>query len=85
MKKQMSKGTRAYLKLQILRKAKQNPEFEKELIQRMNEKKAQEPEDYLTEAHRKNEEAGEKQIEEWQKTPLILEEIMQKQREREQQ
>jgi hypothetical protein len=38
MKKQLTKGQRAEKALQILRVAKQNPEFEKILIQRMKEK-----------------------------------------------
>lgn len=39
MKKQLTKGQRAEMRLQILRTAKKNPEFEKLLIQRMEEKK----------------------------------------------
>lgn len=45
-------------------------------------KKAQEPQ-FLTEAHKKNEEAAAKQIEEWQTSPPTLEEALKKQRERE--
>ncbi len=41
MKKQLTKGQRAALRLKILRTAKQNPEFEKLLIKRMNESKEQ--------------------------------------------
>ena len=41
MKKPLTKGQRANLQLQILRKAKQNPEFEKKLIQQMNERQNQ--------------------------------------------
>lgn len=36
MKKQLTKGQRAEMSLQILRTAKKNPEFEKMLISRMN-------------------------------------------------
>jgi len=53
MKQQLSKGQRAYLKLQILRTAKKNPEFEKLLTDRMNAKLNQTPieqqeNDYIT-------------------------------------
>jgi hypothetical protein len=38
MKEKLTKGQRAYLRLQILRGAEKNPEFKKELTKRMNEK-----------------------------------------------
>jgi len=41
MNKQLTKGQRAALRLQILRTAKKNPEFEKLLIERMNKKNNQ--------------------------------------------
>ena len=49
----------------------------------MERKKAQEEQQFLTEAHRKNEETAEKQIAEWQASPPTLEEALKKQRERE--
>ena len=39
--------------------------------------------EYLTEAHRKNEEAAKKQIAEWQANPAPLSEILERQRKRE--
>jgi hypothetical protein len=40
---------------------------------------------FLTEAHKKNSEAAIKQIAEWKETPSTLEEILEKQRKRDQQ
>ena len=39
MKKQLTKATKAYLQLQILRKMKQNPEFKKKVIEMAQKKK----------------------------------------------
>ena len=38
MKKQLTKATKAYLHLQILRKMKQNPEFKKKVIEMAQKK-----------------------------------------------
>ena len=44
MKKQLTKATKAYLHLQILRKMKQNPEFKKKVIEMAQKKKKMEEE-----------------------------------------
>ena len=49
----------------------------------MDKRKAQEEPQFLSEAHKKNYEKGQKQIAEWQKSPPSLEEAMEKQRIRE--
>lgn len=50
----------------------------------MEEKEKQERK-YLTEAHKRNEQAAAKQIAEWQSNPAPLEKILERQRKRDQQ
>lgn len=50
MKNQLSKGTKTYLHLQILRKMKNNPEFKKKVIAMAEKNKSQ----LLIEAHKAN-------------------------------
>lgn len=78
-KKPLTKLQKEELIARIIRNAEKNPEYKKHV-----EAKIQENQKYLTEAHKKNSEAAMKQIEQWQQNPPPLNDILERQKKRDQ-
>lgn len=61
-KNKITKGARVYLKTQVLRRQKEDPEFQKIVIKMMEEKKKKKELKHLTQLHQENLERAMEQI-----------------------
>ena len=79
-RKHLTKLQRELIISQIIKTANKHPEFKK-----IVETKIQENQTFLTDAHKKNSEAAMMQIEQWQQNPAPLNDILERQKKRDQQ